>query len=138
VKLILAVLIVLVFMTPAPSPALDPGSAKIRITASITSTTIKAGHVVTSERLYNKSIREKPIGFAIRSCLLVQPNTKMCDVVYSLPHGRIDAHGLISNEKVYTLAVTGGTGTYQNSGGQVDVIATEEHTLQLTFSLRAF
>jgi hypothetical protein len=138
VKLLVSALLALVFLTPAPSPALDPGSAKIRITASITSTTVKAGHAVTFESLYNKSIREKPIGFAVRSCLLVQPATKVCDVVYSLPHGRVDAHGLISNESVYTLAVTGGTGTYQNAGGQVDAIAIDAHTLALIFSLRAF
>lgn len=102
-----------------------PGPGFVRVTTLQLQRLEDRGDVVTVSLLYNKRIQPGAIGNGILHCDFVGrggplgSGTHLCDAVYSLPHGKIMAHGLIKSRSFYVLAVTGGTGLYSNVGGEL-------------------
>lgn len=61
-------------------------------------------------------------------------------ISYRMPLGQIVAAGVVTSEIYYKLAVIGGTGVYNNIGGEVQVIATNlvPRKERLIFTIRSF
>jgi hypothetical protein len=92
--------------------------AKIDINRNGTS----AGDMEISRlQLYNKGVRKKPIGHAQLVCVITGDNFRNCDGTYILPAGKIAVSGALIYRGIYDLAVTGGTGLYNNVRGSVTV-----------------
>jgi hypothetical protein len=72
---------------------------------------------VTRYKLYNKRVREKPIGRGQLVCTNVAQNFRQCDGTYLLPAGKMTVSGALQYRGLYDLAVTGGTGFYVNAHG---------------------
>jgi hypothetical protein len=119
---------------------LDPGMAKIRVTSQSRGVEVFGNASFTRQTIYTTDREPKAIGWSLMRCE-PSPDIKdprICDGTYSLPHGRIDVHGILSGSAVYTIAITGGTGTYRNAGGQLDAVRIAPRTWRLVFSLVAF
>jgi len=52
-----------------------------------------------------------------------------------LPGGQVAVEGMQGNANTFTLAVTGGTGAYQNARGQVQVSLRPHNVSNLTVNL---
>jgi hypothetical protein len=74
-------------------------------------------------RLYNPSIREKPIGHAELVCTFIGRRTRSCNGTYFLPRGKIVVGGVIGSRLIFEVAVLGGTGLYDNVRGTLTVTA---------------
>jgi hypothetical protein len=72
---------------------------------------------VTRYKLYNKRVREKPIGRAQMVCVNIAQNFRNCNATYLLPAGKMTVSGALQYRGLYDLAVTGGTGFYTNAHG---------------------
>ena len=55
---------------------------------------------------------------------LLDRRTRQCTATYSLPRGKIIAVGAIDSRLLYTVAVVGGTGLYDNARGTLTATAT--------------
>jgi hypothetical protein len=72
---------------------------------------------VTRYKLYNKRVREKPIGRGQMVCTNIGQNFRNCNATYLLPAGKMTVSGALQYRGLYDLAVTGGTGFYTNAHG---------------------
>ena len=106
------------------------GPATIRITdvqvnfKRIGSPAGKTGEVeIVEQRLYNPSISH-PIGRADLVCTYLDRRTRQCTATYSLPRGKISVVGAIDSRLLYTVAIVGGTGLYDNARGTLTTTAT--------------
>jgi hypothetical protein len=77
-------------------------------------------------RLYNPSIRERPIGHAELVCTFLDRRTRNCNGTYFLPRGKIVVGGVIGSRLIFEVAVLGGTGLYDNARGTLTVTATAQ------------
>lgn len=71
--------------------------------------------------LYNKGIRPRAIGFADAVCTYTTRYSRQCDATYTLPRGKIVVTGAYTFGQFHELAVTGGTGLYDNVRGSLTV-----------------
>jgi hypothetical protein len=79
---------------------------------------------VIRQRLYNPSISERPIGRGYLLCTFVNDRSRQCTATYLLPRGKIVVAGALDSRLFYELAVTGGTGLYDNARGTLTVTST--------------
>ena len=79
-----------------------------------------------SVRLYNPSIRARPIGHAELVCTFIDKRTRSCNGTYFLPRGKIVVGGVIGSRLIFEVAVLGGTGLYDNARGTLTVTATAQ------------
>jgi hypothetical protein len=73
--------------------------------------------------LYGSGNTKRPIGHGVLVCTLVGKVERMCHGSYVLPRGAIETSGLLMSRLIYTQAVVGGTGLYDNARGTVTVTA---------------
>jgi hypothetical protein len=71
--------------------------------------------------LYNKGIRVRAIGHADLVCTYTTRYAQQCSGTYSLPKGKIVASGAFEYPQYHEVAVTGGTGLYDNVRGTLTV-----------------
>ena len=71
--------------------------------------------------LFNTRITKKPIGRGDTMCTYTGEKSSQCTGTYVLTHGEIVAGGVIGSKLLYTQAVLGGTGIYDNVGGTLTV-----------------
>ena len=76
---------------------------------------------VSTVSLYNKAIRKKPLGHGQLVCVLVGNDFRNCNGTFVLPAGKIVVSGGLIYRGLYDLAVTGGTGLYNNVRGTLTV-----------------
>jgi hypothetical protein len=123
-------LLVLLEFRAAPASSALPGPATIRITdREIAFSTVDTGRrgrspgdvEVTRRLLFNKRIRQKAIGRAEIVCTVVAANSRHCTGTYILPRGTIVVAGEMRYRQFFQLAVTGGTGFYNNVRGTLTV-----------------
>jgi hypothetical protein len=76
---------------------------------------------VYTKLLFNKRIQATAIGRATMVCTSVGVTGQDCSATYVLPQGEIVVHGVIGSRLIYELAVTGGTGLYDNVRGSLTV-----------------
>lgn len=77
------------------------------------------------------------IGASTTSCIRVSPTLRSCIATYALPEGVIEVQGIVGVLRVYSLTVTGGTGTYLGYEGWVKTfgVANGPRVSELTFHL---
>jgi hypothetical protein len=92
---------------------------------------------IVREQLFNTRITPKAIGHAELVCTYTVKNSRNCQGTFFLPRGKIVVAGPIFYRQLYELAVTGGTGLYDNVRGSVTVTATSSkpHREVLIFRL---
>jgi hypothetical protein len=76
---------------------------------------------IASLRLFGSSTR--PVGQGVLTCMRVSKTQQSCLGSYLLPRGMIETSGLINSRLLYTAAITGGTGLYDNARGTLTVTA---------------
>jgi hypothetical protein len=79
---------------------------------------------IASLKLFGSSQRSRPIGQGVLTCMYVSKTQRSCTASYVLPRGMIETSGLITSRLLYTAAITGGTGLYDNARGTLTVTAT--------------
>ncbi len=72
---------------------------------------------ITRVRLFNRRIRKRPIGNGQLVCTRTGSNFRNCNGTYVLPAGKLVVSGALTFRDFYVLAVTGGTGKYNNVRG---------------------
>jgi hypothetical protein len=81
---------------------------------------------ITRYKLYNKGVRERPIGRAQLVCVNIGQNFRQCSGTYLLPAGKLIVSGSLQYRGLYDLAVTGGTGLYNNVRGTLTATRTSK------------
>jgi hypothetical protein len=79
---------------------------------------------VITTLLYNKKITKKPIGSGRQICTFTIGLNRTCIATIKLPHGQLVASGGLVYRQLYSLAIIGGTGLYDNARGTLTVIRT--------------
>jgi hypothetical protein len=122
-------------LTAAGAQAL-PAPGVVQITASrVKHTHVDAGargrsigdvDIYTSG-LYNKRITPHAIGHTSMVCTSVTLATQSCAATFFLPRGEIVTQGEVGTRLIYALAVTGGTGLYENVHGTLTVTSLQRN-----------
>jgi hypothetical protein len=73
--------------------------------------------------LFGSSSTTRPIGHAVVVCTDVGDSERSCTGTYILPRGTIETGGILRSRLLYTQAVTGGTGLFDNARGTLTVTA---------------
>jgi hypothetical protein len=79
---------------------------------------------IITTRLFNRKITKKPIGSGRFVCTFTNGLNRTCIATISLPKGQLVASGDFRFRQFYDLAVTGGTGLYDNARGTLTVTQT--------------
>jgi hypothetical protein len=140
-----AVVITCVLLLVPAAESLSPGNYTINMTNRVITTKRYGRDSVTTSLLYNRRIQGNSIGSSVQLCTLLGKGgvlgdgASWCGVSFALPKGSITAHGVIRNQFIYELSVTGGTGIYNNiTGGLVaQTIDARPRRQKLTFNLKA-
>ena len=120
---------ILAVAAPLAAQALDtPGS--IKVTDRLVKHTYVRGPSKTThagdldfyrQQVYNRGISSQPIGHSDLTCINTGTGSENCTGTYFLPRGKIMVGGVIASRLFYELAVTGGTGFYDNVRGTLTV-----------------
>lgn len=78
---------------------------------------------IIKQRLNNPRISH-PIGRGDLVCTYLDRRTRQCTATYMLPRGTISVVGAIDSRLLYTAAIVGGTGLYDNARGTLTATAT--------------
>jgi hypothetical protein len=73
--------------------------------------------------LYGSTSTTRPIGHAVVTCTEVGSGERMCSGSYVLPKGTLETAGILRSRLLYTQAVVGGTGLFDNARGTLTVTA---------------
>ena len=73
--------------------------------------------------LYGSSSATRPIGHAVITCMDVGAGEQRCLGSYVLPKGTLETSGILRTRLLYTQAVVGGTGLFDNARGTLTVTA---------------
>jgi hypothetical protein len=73
--------------------------------------------------LYGSSSTTRPIGHAVITCMNVGSGEQTCQGSYVLPKGTLETTGILRTRLLYTQAVVGGTGLFDNARGTLTVTA---------------
>ena len=76
---------------------------------------------IVSALLYNRRITQRMIGKTELVCTFTFGPSRMCQGTFVLPRGRLVVGGSLRNREIYHLAITGGTGLYDNARGSLTV-----------------
>jgi hypothetical protein len=104
----------------AGAHALTPGDARIRITGARIETREFGAFTMRTYALYNRPAYPGRLGTATVSCLEVAGGMLDCSELLRLSRGTIITRGYVPKAAAYrVLAVVGGTGLYDNVGGEM-------------------
>ena len=78
---------------------------------------------IATLKLFGSSVRSRPIGQGVLTCMWLSKKQRSCSGSYILPRGMIETSGLLNSRLLYTAAITGGTGFYDNARGTLTVTA---------------
>lgn len=81
------------------------------------------GGVVARLRLYGSKSGTQPIGHAVVTCMSVGLGEQTCSGSYFLPRGTLETSGVLRKRLLYTQAIVGGTGLFDNARGTLTVTA---------------
>ena len=81
------------------------------------------GGEVARLRLYGSKSATQAIGHAVVTCMSVGLGEQTCTGNYVLPRGTLETTGLLRKRLLYTQAVVGGTGLFDNARGTLTVTA---------------
>lgn len=78
-------------------------------------------------RLFGSTSPSRPIGHGTVMCTYVAGKERSCLGEYVLPRGMIVTGGVLETRLLYSAAITGGTGLYNNARGTLTVTVTGFH-----------
>jgi hypothetical protein len=142
VKYLVALVAVVLLIIPTASALTRPGVVRVT-TKNLYTITTTAGPVRVAS-VYNLNLTPNPIGNAQVLCVPLDgprgplpANSRYCWGTFTIGNNSIVVHGVIRNPLRYQLAVVGGTGTYANVGGTLNVYRITARPLRerLVFSL---
>lgn len=81
------------------------------------------GGEVARLRLYGSRGAAQVIGHAVITCLNVGGGERTCQGSYVLPRGTLETMGVVRTRLLYTQAVVGGTGLFDDARGTLTVTA---------------
>lgn len=119
-------------------------SSHNHVTVSVTTVSVRdrSETRVDTLLLWNRNERVGPIGHAVKSCVkggsggILGGGIMSCDLVVSLPLGKVVATGIVHNLRRYTLTITGGTGRYLKAKGPLFVRSVSgDGVRRLTFAV---
>ena len=106
------------------------GPATVRLTdRQLTLTRVSGGNggvgdvEIARFTLYAPESSTRPIGHAILSCTFVSKAERSCNGTYVVPSGMILTAGVLTTRLLYSAAIVGGTGLYNNARGTLTVTA---------------
>jgi hypothetical protein len=76
---------------------------------------------IVSVLLYNRRITPRTIGKAELVCTYTFGPSRVCRGTFFMPRGRLIVEGSLRHRQIYHLAITGGTGLYDNARGSLTV-----------------
>lgn len=76
---------------------------------------------IANLRLFGTSAQSRAIGTGVLTCTFVSKTQRSCNGSYLLPRGMILTAGVLNSRLLYTAAITGGTGLYDNARGTLTV-----------------
>jgi hypothetical protein len=82
------------------------------------------GGEIARLRLYGSKSKNQPIGHGVVTCMSVGVGEQTCSGSYVLPRGTLETSGLLRKRLLYTQAIVGGTGLFDNARGTLTVTAT--------------
>jgi len=127
--------VMLVAFLPTAS-ALQPGPAKIKLTGTVVETVNQYQRVYS---LWNKPTYQQRLGTGFQICLPFGDQYTDCYLTLRLGRGQIVARGVSPTVSGFRqLAVVGGTGYYENVGGEVTMQSLGPATVLILVDLRAF
>jgi hypothetical protein len=101
--------------------------AVVRLTDRQTSETsfgdAVGGGAIVRVRLFGSRSSSKTIGHGVVTCTNVGLGERSCQGIYVLPRGLILTGGVLKTRLLYTQAIVGGTGLYDNARGTLTVTA---------------
>jgi hypothetical protein len=111
--------VIAAFLVIVPvSSGLEPGPWKINLTA----TPLESSFGAKTYALWNRPTYPDRIGTAFVHCEPVAEKFVECFETLRLGRGQISAHAVVPATSTFKLlGVTGGTGLYANTGGQMTV-----------------
>jgi hypothetical protein len=65
----------------------------------------------------------KAIGHGVLVCVYVGNNQRTCNATYILPRGTLQTAGILRTRLLYSQAIVGGTGLFDNARGSLTVTA---------------
>ena len=87
-----------------------------------------------SFKLYSDSAFKKRVGSAVYSCIITFAHRALCEADFQLNSGAMFASGSANFDSTqFTLAVSGGTGSYLGARGQVSSAPAVSNAHRLTF-----
>jgi hypothetical protein len=81
------------------------------------------GGEVARMRLYGSKSATRAIGHAVVTCMNVGNGERTCQGSYVLPRGTIETSGVLRTRLLYTQAIVGGTGLFDDARGTLTVTA---------------
>jgi hypothetical protein len=103
------------------------GKAVVRLTDTQVALTrfgnsVGGGEIVRMT-LYGSRSATRPIGHAVVTCMNVGAGERSCQGTYVLPRGTLETSGVLRTRLLYTQAVIGGTGLFNDARGTLTVTA---------------
>jgi hypothetical protein len=103
------------------------GPAVVRLTDAQTTydhlgTWVGAGEIARFTLFGSKSTT-RAIGHGVIQCTYVGDSERNCTGTYILPRGTIETAGILRSRLLYTQAIIGGTGLFDNARGTLTVTA---------------
>jgi hypothetical protein len=131
----LAIVSTVMLFLVSSAHALQPGPARIKITAQLTRST-EVGQVYA---LYNRPAYRNRLGSAFVRCIKLPVRWLDCYETLRLSRGTIVARGVVSaSSRFRSLAIVGGTGYYANVGGEMIVQPLGRNFQLILVDLQAF
>ncbi len=78
---------------------------------------------IANLQLFGTTNQSRPIGTGVLTCTYLSKTQRSCSGTYLLPRGMILTAGVLKSRLLYTAAITGGTGLYDNARGTLTVTA---------------
>jgi hypothetical protein len=78
---------------------------------------------IANLQLFGTTNQSRSIGTGVLTCTYLSKTQRSCSGTYLLPRGMILTAGVLKSRLLYTAAITGGTGLYDNARGTLTVTA---------------
>jgi hypothetical protein len=78
---------------------------------------------IANLQLFGTTAQSRAIGTGVLNCTTASPTLRSCSATYVLPRGMILTAGVLKSRLLYTAAIIGGTGLYDNARGTLTVTA---------------
>lgn len=130
--------VLVVALLAGSAAAIEPGPASIHVTLRKVREVIDGDRLVSTFDVLNRPRYRDPIGEAVLVCVRARVQLYSCRQEFKLSRGQITSEGLVTSRAFFRLAVTGGTGYYDNVGGSMVVQSIGPASSVVVISLQGY